>query len=155
MYIIGLPKRSRLHNLFSASLHFKIIICIRYFYSYALPPHEEYMLFFDAALLYIREFIALIGVLVITAAGFRSAYQLIIFLWHKNMSLNKIRLQFGNSVLLGLEFMVGADIVGSMVQPNYYNLGLLAILVLIRTILTYFLGRELRVLTPQERSEVK
>lgn len=113
------------------------------------------MLFFDTALLYIREFIAAIGVLVITAAAFRSAYQLIIFLWGKDRALNKIRLQFGNSVILGLEFMVGADIVGSMVQPNYYNLGLLAILVIVRTVLSYFLEKELRSLTPQERYEIK
>lgn len=112
------------------------------------------MLFFDTTLLYIREFIAVIGVLVITAAAFRSAYQLLIFFLHKKIALNTVRLQFGNSVLLGLEFMVGADIVGSMVQPNYYNLGLLAILVLVRTVLSYFLDKELRALTPQERYEI-
>lgn len=113
------------------------------------------MLFFDQMLLYIREFIAAIGVIVITAAALRSAYQLLIFLLHKKIALNTVRLQFGNSVLLGLEFMVGADIVGSMVQPNYYNLGLLAILVLVRTVLSYFLDKELRLLTPQERYEIK
>ena len=40
---------------------------------------------------------------------------------HKNFNTNYIRLEFGNSVILGLEFMVGADIVGSVAQPDYYN----------------------------------
>lgn len=113
------------------------------------------MLFFDTALLYIREGIAAIGVLVIAAGALRSAYQLLLSVIQRNVSLNTIRLQFGNSVILGLEFMVGADIVGSMVQPDYYNLGLLAILVLVRTILSYFLDIELQALTPQQRHAIK
>jgi uncharacterized membrane protein len=51
--------------------------------------------------------------------------------------------------------MVGADIVGSLVQPDYYNLGLLAILVVIRTVLSYFLNLELAMLTPQQRQTIK
>lgn len=113
------------------------------------------MLFFDASLLYIKDFIAAIGVVVITAGAVNSLYQLFMLIVHKNLDTNYIRLQFGNSVILGLEFMVGADIVGSLVQPDYYNLGLLAILVLIRTILSYFLNLELQALTPQQRKSLK
>lgn len=68
---------------------------------------------------------------------------------------NYVRLQFGNSVILGLEFMVGADIIGSLVAPDYYNLGLLAIIVLVRTILSYFLNIELEALTPRQRQSIK
>lgn len=113
------------------------------------------MLFFDSVLLYIREFIAMLGVLVISIGALRSLYQLALLIMQRNMDANYIRLQFGNSVILGLEFMVGADIVGSLVKPDYYNLGLLAILVLIRTILSYFLNIELEALTPQQRQQLK
>ncbi|MBI2774742.1 DUF1622 domain-containing protein [Candidatus Dependentiae bacterium] len=114
------------------------------------------MLFFDSVLLYIKDFIAAIGVVVITFGAVRSVYQLFQMADRKkNVDANQIRLQFGNSVILGLEFMVGADIVGSLVQPDYYNLGLLAILVLIRTILSYFLNIELQALTPQQRQALK
>ncbi len=74
---------------------------------------------------------------------------------HEALTTNYIRLQFGDSVILGLEFMVGADIVGSLVAPDYYNLGLLAIIVLIRTVLTYFLSLELKELTPSQRKAIK
>ena len=113
------------------------------------------MLFFDKILLYIKEFISIIGVFVITLGAIRSIYQLIMLLIHKRFNSNYIRLQFGDSVILGLEFMVGADIVGSLVQPDYYNLGLLAILVLIRTILSFFLNMELAALSPKQKHEMK
>ena len=113
------------------------------------------MLFFATPLLYIRGFIAAIGVAVITAGAFRSVYQLCLLVLYGTYNANYVRLQFGNSVVLGLEFMVGADIIGSLVAPDYYNLGLLAIIVLVRTILSYFLNIELEALTPRQRQSIK
>ena len=113
------------------------------------------MLFLDKFLLYIKEFIALIGVFVIVFGALRSIYQLYILIFQKNMTSNYIRLQFGDSVILGLEFMVAADIIGSLVEPDYYSLGLLGILVLIRTVLSYFLNQELASLTPQQKHALK
>jgi uncharacterized membrane protein len=113
------------------------------------------MLVLDMFLLYIKEFIAAIGVLVIVMGAVRSLYQLFMILVGKDFTSSYIRWQFGESVILGLEFMVGADIVGSMVQPDYYNLGLLAILVLIRTVLSYFLNMELATLTPHQQKKLK
>lgn len=113
------------------------------------------MLFLDKCLLYIKEFIAAIGVFVIVFGALRSIYQLFILIFRKNMTSNYIRLQFGDSVILGLEFMVAADIIGSLVEPDYYSLGLLAILVLIRTVLSYFLNQELASLTPQQKQALK
>lgn len=101
--------------------------------------------------LYIREFIGMIGVLVIFLGGVRSLYQLLMLLLYKKFDANYIRLQFGDSIILGLEFMVGADIIGSLVAPTYYKLGLLVIIVLIRSWLSYFLSRELQALTPGQR----
>lgn len=112
------------------------------------------MMFADTPLLYIREYIALLGVAVITAGSLRSLYQLYVLLVHRRLDLNGIRLQFGTTVLLGLEFMVGADIIGSLVAPDYYNLGLLAIIVLVRTVLSYFLHIELEAVTPQQRKKM-
>lgn len=113
------------------------------------------MIYFDQFLPYVREFIAMIGVVVITAGAVRSVYQLLQLVMYNSVSSSYIRLEFGDSVILGLEFMVGADIVGSMVSPDYYNLGLLAILVLVRTILSYFLNLELIALTPKQRHALK
>lgn len=109
------------------------------------------MISFDTALLNIRTGINVIGITVITVAAVRSIGQLVHMAIHRNVSPNSIRLQFGNAVILGMEFMVGADLIGSLANPDYYNLGLLAILVLIRTVLSYFLSRELEALSRKER----
>lgn len=113
------------------------------------------MVAIDRLLFYLKDCIALIGVVIIVAGAVRSLYDLSMMIIRNTLELNYIRLQFGNAVILGLEFMVGADIVGSLVQPDYYNLGLLAILVLIRTVLSYFLNLELQALTPQQRQALK
>ena len=113
---------------------------------------ENYeMILSDIFLIYIKDFIALIGVAVITFGAISSVYQLLMSMIYKKFSANYIRLQFGRSVTLGLEFMVAGDIIGSLVKPNYYNVGLLAIIVMIRTVLSYFLNKELEALTPEQR----
>ncbi len=113
------------------------------------------MLLTDNVLIAIRGCIGTIGVVVICLGAARALYQLAMLLMSRKFSENYIRLQFGNSVILGLEFMVGADIVGSLAAPDYYNLGLLAIIVVIRTILSYFLTLELRGLTPEQREGLR
>lgn len=112
------------------------------------------MIHFDALLLYLRDCIATIGVAIIAYGSLRGAYQLYLFIRKGKPSMNAVRLGLGDSIILGLEFMVGADIVGSVVEPDYYNLGLLGLLVLIRTILSYFLTSELETLTPHQREKV-
>lgn len=113
------------------------------------------MILIDDTLYYIRLFIGGMGVVVICLGALRSLYQLFMLVAHDKYDTNYIRLQFGDSVILGLEFMVGADIVFSLVSPNYYNLGLLAIIVVIRTVLSFFLSRELQALSPLDRKQFK
>ena len=103
----------------------------------------------------IRGFIGLVGVIVIFFGALRGMYQFFMCIVAQKFDTNYIRLQLGNSIILGLEFIVGADIVGSLVSPNYYTLGLLGIIVVIRIILSFFLSRELRELSPGARGEFK
>lgn len=46
-------------------------------------------------------------------------------------------------LVLGLEFMLAADIVRTVIEPNWDDLGQLAVTALIRTFLNYFLERDL------------
>jgi uncharacterized membrane protein len=101
------------------------------------------MIVFDDFLLLVQRVISLIGVLVILTGGLKSAFQYFRSIFSGVELLNPIRLELGYSILLGLEFMVGADIIGSITKPSYYDMGLLAALVVIRTFLSYFLKKEL------------
>jgi uncharacterized membrane protein len=49
----------------------------------------------------------------------------------------------GMWLLLGLEFELAADIIGSVVSPTWYDIGQLGAIAVIRTFLNYFLEKDL------------
>jgi len=51
--------------------------------------------------------------------------------------------RFGMWLLLGLEFALAADIIGSVVSPTWQDIGELGAIAVIRTFLNYFLERDL------------
>lgn len=55
-----------------------------------------------------------------------------------------IRQHLGAHLLLGLEIFIGADIISTVVSPTWEKVGILSIIVVIRTVLSYFLESELR-----------
>lgn len=55
-----------------------------------------------------------------------------------------IRQRLGAHLLLGLEIFIAADIIGSIVSPTWQKVGMLAAIVAIRTVLSYFLRMEVR-----------
>lgn len=61
------------------------------------------------------------------------------------------RMKLGHSLLLGLDFLIGADILRTVVTPNWNDIGQLASIIAIRTILNFFLMRELE----QEEREIE
>jgi uncharacterized membrane protein len=60
---------------------------------------------------------------------------------HTEMIRSRIKL--GNSLSLALEFLIGADILKTALTPSWESLGILAGIVGLRTVLNYFLMREL------------
>lgn len=56
----------------------------------------------------------------------------------------EIRLTLGKSLALALEFLLAADILRTAVAPNWDDIGKLAAIATLRTLLNYFLERELK-----------
>src|SRR5919204_1056983 len=54
-----------------------------------------------------------------------------------------LRLGLGRSLALSLEFLLGADILRTAVEPSWDEIGRLAAIAAIRTALDYFLQREI------------
>lgn len=54
-----------------------------------------------------------------------------------------IRVQLGTYLLLGLEFLIAADILHSAHHPELESLYVLGLIVVIRTVISYFLNREI------------
>jgi len=64
-------------------------------------------------------------------------------------NINAIRLNLGRTLILGLEFIVAADLIGTTTAPDYYSVGILAIIVIIRTLLSFTLNREIMSLSKE------
>ena len=54
-----------------------------------------------------------------------------------------IRLKFGREISLALEILIAADVLATAIAPSWDELGKLGAVVVIRTVLNYFLEREL------------
>src|SRR5213078_883969 len=63
---------------------------------------------------------------------------------NQTISKEAIRVQFGSSVAVALELMLGADVLATAVAPSWNDIGKLEAIAIIRTSLNYFLERELR-----------
>ena len=54
-----------------------------------------------------------------------------------------IRHHLGFYLLMGLEFMIGADIVRTLIRPSLQELAVLGAMVAIRTVISFFLNKEM------------
>ncbi|MCK5739870.1 DUF1622 domain-containing protein [bacterium] len=54
-----------------------------------------------------------------------------------------LRHHLGSYILLGLEFLIAADVVHSLIKPTLAEIAILGGIVTIRTVLSFFLTREL------------
>ncbi len=58
-------------------------------------------------------------------------------------SLSYLRQQLGTYILLGLDFYIVSDIIKSMIRPELNELLSLTIIVIMRTTIGFFLGKEI------------
>ncbi|KMO78322.1 MAG: DUF1622 domain-containing protein [Mycolicibacterium rufum] len=62
-----------------------------------------------------------------------------------------VRLSLARFLVLGLEFQLAADVLRTAISPSFAEIGKLAAIAAIRTVLNYFLNREIA----QEQREVE
>jgi uncharacterized membrane protein len=95
---------------------------------------------------YVAKFIEVSGVLTIVAGGALSTST---FLKSNFVGIpeayTNFRSSLGRSILLGLEFLVAGDIIGTVaVEPTFRSLGVLGLIVIIRTFLSFSLEVEIK-----------
>ena len=65
-----------------------------------------------------------------------------------------VRHQFASYLLLALEYLIAADIIATVIHPTFEEIAILASIVVIRTVISYFLEKEISKLntmdTPKE-----
>jgi uncharacterized membrane protein len=67
----------------------------------------------------------------------------------------EIRVQFGSSVAVSLELLLGADVLTTAVAPSWNDIGKLAAIAVLRTALNYFLEKELKHMNTMRKEEIK
>ncbi len=65
-------------------------------------------------------------------------------------AIRDMRLRLGSYILLSLEFIIISDVILTAISRNVDDLLALGLLVLIRVVLSFFLGRELNEVKAQE-----
>ena len=99
----------------------------------------------DAVMHFTKEMICLGGTLIIFAGTCLALVRYVRSRAYKRLDseFNSIRLNLGQTILLGLEFIVAADVIETTIAPDYYALGILIIVVAIRMILSVSLSKEI------------
>jgi uncharacterized membrane protein len=70
---------------------------------------------------------------------------------HRDREFVRVRLGLGRYLTLGLEFQLASDVLSTAIAPTFGEIGKLAAVAAIRTVLNYFLAKEIQ----RERAEVE
>ncbi|MES2204049.1 MAG: DUF1622 domain-containing protein [Pseudomonadota bacterium] len=100
---------------------------------------------FDTALLFLKHLISLAGTIIIFSGTCVAFVRYVRSRTYKRLDseFNSIRLNLGQTILLGLEFIVAADVIETTIAPDYYALGIVIIVVAIRMMLSMSLSKEI------------
>ncbi len=111
---------------------------------------------FDQTVSLVGQIIDGVGVAVIVAgASVVSARYLWRLRGDPESAYRRYRQGLGRSILLGLELLVAGDIIGTVaINPTFRSVGVLAIIVLLRTFLSWSLEVELEGRWPCQRGKV-
>jgi uncharacterized membrane protein len=91
--------------------------------------------------------IELAAAAIIGAAALQGAFRaLLLFLRRPSQpsQILAVRLDLGRWLALGLEFELAADVLRTAVSPTWNDIGQLAAIAALRTLLNYFLAREIQ-----------
>lgn len=111
----------------------------------------------NSAINIVAKVIELCGVLTIILGGIASTVNYFRCRFaRKENAYENFRGSLGKAVLLGLEFLVAGDIIGTVaVEPTFKSLGVLGLIVIIRTFLSFSLEVEINGRWPWQNALLK
>ncbi|HRH59677.1 MAG TPA: DUF1622 domain-containing protein [Chitinophagaceae bacterium] len=92
----------------------------------------------------ISHAVEILAAVIIGIAVIKTLLNYLSLIKSSKISKEEIRVQFGSSVAVSLELLLGADVLATAVAPSWDDIGKLAAIAVLRTALNYFLERELR-----------
>ena len=94
--------------------------------------------------LYTSHAVEILAAVVIGVALVQALLKYVKTFQHGTEKKESVRVQFGSSVAVALELLLGADVLATAVAPTWDDIGKLAAIAILRTALNYFLERELK-----------
>lgn len=108
----------------------------------SLLAPDMYTVFFNI-LHILTFFFEVAGAVLIIYGGFTAIIRVILLEFKRiKIPYNQIRMNLTSKIVFGLEFLIAADILATIVAPTQDELIMLAVVVVIRTVLGYFLEKE-------------
>lgn len=86
---------------------------------------------------------ALIIALAVLQATLRALHVFFVPSWQREQQQIDVRLRLGRWLSLALEFALAADILRTILAPTWEEIGKLAAIIFLRTLLNFFLEREI------------
>lgn len=87
----------------------------------------------------------MISILIITIGIIVALYEIVKSYGTSGLkAYNAIRFTFSRYLVMALEFELAADIIGTAISPTWDQLGKLAVIAIVRTFLSYYLGLEMK-----------
>lgn len=95
----------------------------------------------------VKLVISVFGAITIFIGGLIAIYRYLVYrVTHSSLeaNLNTIRLDLARTIILGLEFFIASDVIETTIAPDFQSLGILGVLVVIRTVLNFSLHKEIK-----------
>jgi uncharacterized membrane protein len=101
---------------------------------------------------FVAGILSYFGAIVIFYGGVMAAVGVLsIEILKRKNSYNDVRRDFTPKILIGLDFFIAGDLIKSILEPNLNQVIILAIIVAIRTVAGYSLGREIKELEHKDQ----
>ena len=109
-----------------------------------------------------RSVIEFFSILIIIGGVTIATYRLVVILLHhckagsfsprqERDAMIKLRISLETTLMLGLQFLMAADIIGTITDPDFQGVVILAVIVLLRIVLSIALSREVAAMDRQQR----
>ncbi|MBX9792608.1 MAG: DUF1622 domain-containing protein [Pirellulales bacterium] len=106
---------------------------------------------------YLAGAIQICAALLIGLAAAQATVRSIVIFFRRNSGepdTEQVRLKFGRWLVVALEFQVAADILRTAIAPTWDEIGQLAAIIVLRTLLNFFLQKEIERAARQESADV-
>lgn len=109
----------------------------------------------ESAIDIIRQIFEIAGIITIIIGGIYTIYDYLKNLFLKNLKSRLLFIQFkfnmSRTVVMGLELIIAGDVINTIIAQSYQDIGMLMLIVIVRTLINFSMNKDLETITPEDR----